>query len=1735
MKNRFLVLSLIFLICFFHTISAQDLQQPIRFATGDFITNHNIAKQIFKKSDLSIAQFGDRYFVAIQFSVLPGALMQDDLKRRGIELYNYLPGKAYLASIKSDFNFSIASRFNISSINAMPPFYKIDPELAQYQPLMDKKDVKQVVISYYPNIDRNIVLRELKNIGAAIVSTKFDTDGIIFIQYNQLVIQAAAAMPFISSVSLQSITDKPLNYNNIGAHGISGLNAAGGKNLRGKGVTLGMGDNADISTHTDFTGRLINRTPALPNDHGTHTSGTAAGAGIINVKNHGMAPQATIINQNFSDIIVNAPAYVVDNNMVLTNNSYYSVEIGCAGNGKYDALSNYVDAQMKTYPQLLHVIASGNDGTYSCGSFLPGFATVKSGWQSAKNVLTVGAMKADDYGIAYFSSRGPVKDGRLKPEITAGGWAVMSTNAFDTYGLNYGTSMAAPVITGALALMFERYRQKHGGADPTSALMKALVCNTAEDLGSVGPDYTFGFGMLNAGRAVEAIDSNRYIVNAVNNGGNTSQAITVPANARRLKVMLYWADNEAAVNAASSLVNDLDLTVTEPAAFVHRPLILNPAPARVNDVAVEGTDHINNIEQVVINNPAAGNYTIKVNGFAVPAGTQEYVISYEIDKPSIVVEYPSGGERLVPGETENIRWTAYGNEANNFTVEYSNNNGTNWSVIDNNVPASSRTIAWTVPGGITNAALMRVSRNGTVLTDRSNFNFTVLGSPVVAAANVCEGAVQLSWATIVGATSYDVLQLVGDSMQVIANTTTLSYLVKGLDKNTKTWLGVAAKNGTVSGRRSVSVSAIPNTGPCTLANFNNDLKVDTILEPATARQGYNNESNAIKPVKILIRNLGTIAVSGPFNVSYKYNGTTIIETINTTIAAGGMYTYTFNGTYINPPSGFHYDFKSWVSFSSDGNHLNDTAYKTVKYINNDPIVNLPLTENFESISANDFIKNEMAIDDNKFLDFSSSTTRGRARAFVNTGFSHSGSKAMTLDQSPRNDTATVDTLTLSYNLLNYAAKQLRFDFYYKNHGQANAAGNKIWMRGSENNNWIPAYDLFANQAALGDWKHSNININDVLTGAVPSQTVSPTFQLRIGEEGNISANSAHPIIDADDGYTFDDLVLNEATNDVGLVKINSPDISDCALTAANPVSIKIKNYNNVALNNLPVSYQVNGGPVVTEIIASLAANQTLDYVFTQKANLSAYIDYNISIWAKYPTDSYAPNDSILNFVVHNSPVISAYPYLQSFESSDGFFYAKGTNSSWEWGAPNKLIIHKAPNGSKAWVTNLTGNYKDNETSYLYSPCFDLTGLSQPMLSFSHIFQLELDYDYSWVEYSANGLAWQKLGAVGSGTNWFNNATLNNWSVSKTNWHVASIPLPAGLSNIRFRFVLSSDAGVAKEGIGIDDIHVFDRSSIYEGVPVTGITQNVSGANWVNFSSGGKRVVSLNANGINLGSTAVQVHPYSGSVRSSNNVYYADRNIVARPASTPAAKAGVRFYFTEAEAQALVNAAGCIYCVKPIDPYELGVTQYSGSIAEENGLVDDDITGFFQYIQPDSVAIIPYDNGYYAEFKVNAFSEFWLSTDNIRPAANGVCPGEPIVFNAITGAATYQWQQDQGSGFTNISDNFIYEGTATASLQLLSLPTYFTGIKYRCIVNGVAGANNIVRFTNVWNGSVDSNWFEANNWSCGSVPDQFTDVIIPGNISIYPVINASTAVRRISAHTSASITIAAGANLSIMGN
>ncbi|MFZ1451240.1 MAG: S8 family serine peptidase [Ferruginibacter sp.] len=1626
--------------CF--TATAQNTGIPVRFTAGNFITGNNIQKQSFQKENLQSSSFNNSFYVLVQFSKLPSLPVQHDLRNAGCDLHTYLPGNAYLATIKSSFDFIQAGAFDISSINNIPLLYKKDIAFANFQQSANKEDQKLIAVSFYPSVSKTAVVTELIKMGVVIEQTKYSDGDVVFVRADMDKADAIAALPFVSYVSLQTLTDKVLNYKSIGKHAVTSLLSPSGKNLSGKGIVVGIGDNSEIITpQLDFTARVINRVPFPFSFHGVHVSGTVAGAGLLDPRHNGMAPRATIVSQYMSDIITSAPTYVADYNMIATNNSYYAGQPGCPGNGAYDVLSNYVDKQMGDYEKLLHVFAAGNDGNLTCSPYPIKYATIKSGYQVAKNVLSVGALDTL-YAAAAFSSRGPVNDGRLKPEIMASGLNTLSTRHNFTYGTSSGTSMASPIVAGAATLLNEQYRKFNGGAVPQAALIKAVLCNTAEDLGNPGPDFTFGFGHLNARRAAETIENNRFYLSTVTPSVNT---ITVPANTRRLKVMLYWADTAAAANAAAALINDFDLTVVAPGNITHWPLILNPLPSNVNDNAVEGVDRINNIEQVVINNPVAGNYNINVSAFALPYGPQEYVITYQIDTLGVTVEYPFGEEKMVPGQPETIRWNAYGDEGNTFTLEYFD--GTAWNLIDNNVGANLQFYNWVVPATVSNNYKVKVSRNGSAYSDESNFNFTVIGQPVVTATIPCDGFAQLDWPAIPGATSYDIWQLKADTMAIIGNTTTLSYLISGLNSATNYWFGVSAKNGTINGRRSVSRSVLPSTGVCALAMFDNNLKAVSVDAPVTGRQFTSSALTASEQIRFTIRNLDNAATTGSYDLYYQVNGGAIImESSAVAMAALATRQYTFI-TPANFSAPGMYTIKAWVKRTGDTQVVDDTTTVTIKHLSN-ALITLPALDGFENALVKDYVLNTTGLDSIDRVDFKANTTRGRARTFVNTGFALNGNRAITLDQFPYNAAQTTDSLLMTYNLGNYiSGQQLRLDFYYKNHGNENNPNNKVWIRGDDTRAWVLAYDLVTNQAALGQYKHAVININDVLDTVLPAQPISSSFQIKFSQQGNTSANVPYPIIDQDDGYTFDDVGIKEVSNDVGITRIISPAVSGCGLAGNQTVSFEIKNYSSTTFTNVPVYYNVNGGSDVMETILSLPPGITT-HSFALPINLLSDTDYNFNFRVYESTDNYRDNDSILNYNFHTSPVISTFPYLEGFESGTANWYSKGQNNSWQWGTPAKTTINKAANGTRAWVTSLAGKYNTNEISYLYSPCFNISGLTQPVLSFSHIFEIEdaSPADYTWVEYSVNGgVTWSRLGTNGGGTNWYNDPTgKHQWRNSLTTWHVASFNIPPTGNTVRFRFVFTSDLGYNLEGVGIDDIHVFDKAAVYTGVPITGITQAVSGSNWVHFNSGATRVASINANGNNLGSTSVSVYPFAGPVRFQNHQYYVNRNIVIRPTTPPATDVTVRFYFTDAEVKSLLAATGCSVCSKPTDPYQLGVTKFSGLAVQENGTLADNAGGVHSFILPANTEIVPYDNGYYAEFPVNSFSEFWLNHGGI--SGTNSLPVNLLTFEAVkqTKKVLLQWTTDNELN----ADKYMVERSADGInyIAIGTVPAYNNGNK-----------------------------------------------------------------------------------------
>ena len=586
-----------------------------------------------------------------------------------------------------------------------------------------------------------------------------------------------------------------------------------------------------------------------------------------------------------------------------------------------------------------------------------------------------------------------------------------------------------------------------------------------------------------------------------------------------------------------------------------------------------------------------------------------------------------------------------------------------------------------------------------------------------------------------------------------------------------------------------------------------------------------------------------------------------------------------------------------------------------------------------------------------------------------------------------------------------ALDEVRLDFVYKHHGQQSNAANKVWIRGDDKKPWIEIYDLYSNQQTAGIYKKvMALELSGLL--ALNSQNFSSSFQVRWGQWGQMLAATNENAA----GYTFDDINIYKVSNDIQMISIDTPVVFSCGLGSTVPVKVTVRNTASSTISGIPVKIQVDNNTPVSETISSIPGKGTIQYTFTSTADLSASGHHTIKAWTDLPSDTYKNNDTAL-VTLFNAPVVSAFPYLQNFELNNGSWHAEGENNSWQYGTPASTKINRAASGSKAWKTTLAGNYKDDEKSYLYSPCFDVTGMTKPMLSFSLAIDLEdcgtTLCDVGYMEYSTDGTTWTKLGANGMGTNWYNKNYAGNhaWSIQNyTRWHVATIPLPAAINRLRLRFVLESDPFTTREGIAIDDIHIYDSIySIYNGPPYTSVVSNqpaVNGSNWIDFTTGGKLIASIKPNGQSLGNTDVQAFIHTGPVRISSGQYYHNRNIAIKPATTNLSdSATVRFYFLDSEMEALINATGCTGCSKPSTAYELGITKYSDVVdAVENGSLADNTPGSnYLFITPANVIKVPFDKGYYAEFKVKDFSEFWLNNGGVNN--NQALPVELISFTA----------------------------------------------------------------------------------------------------------------------------------------
>ncbi len=786
---------------------------------------------------------------------------------------------------------------------------------------LNGQDIK-VWVQLYP--DANLVKAKVALALAGEEILEVDTKNqLIALSVNADRAKTLANYPFVMQVQEMEDPGTPENWTARTSHRINYLQSEipGTTNYDGTGVTLSLGDDGAIGPHIDYAGRLDQSSAgASSGDHGDHVAGTIFGAGNIDPKGRGMAPGLDMVYYSYPGNLSNADSDYNTNGVVITSSSYSN---GC--NAGYTNFTRQMDDDYDQNPNLLHVFSAGNSGTSNCGYGAgAGWGNVTGGHKIAKNVIAVANLTRLD-ALAGSSSRGPASDGRIKPDVGAVGTSVYSTTDVNSYTLKTGTSMSCPGTSGTISVLYQAYKETHAGTTPNSALIKAILMNSAEDLGNPGPDFRFGYGRINARKALEAIENDQFFSGSLNSTGTAQHTITVPNNVSEVKVMLYWGDVTASTIAARALVNDLDMSVVS-GGTTFLPWVLNPTPtvAALNSNAVRARDSLNNAEQVTISNPAAGDVTVNLSAFNIPQGSQSYYLVYTFVEDTLTITHPVGGEKFVPGTTEIIRWDAP-TGTGNVSIEYSIDNGATWQNVASNVAVADKYYNWTVPNTITGVAKVRVIGTNTTA---SPGNFTIIGVPQnLTYVSACPDSLSMTWDLVPQAVGYVVYRLGNKYMDSIGYTVSNVFKAPGIPLVGDEYFAVAAVSNNVGiGLRSNSLVRPPGLFNCEVKK---DLSVTQLLSPPDGNIPDCFTLNNI-PIKARLSNTGLDSIFG-FMVSYQFGSNAVVSTTLTdTIAPGATFIYTSNGT-VTIPSSASINTSIWITLNGDRNPYNDTVNAQTQY------------------------------------------------------------------------------------------------------------------------------------------------------------------------------------------------------------------------------------------------------------------------------------------------------------------------------------------------------------------------------------------------------------------------------------------------------------------------------------------------------------------------------------------------------------------------------------------------------------------------------------------------------------------------------------------------------------------------------------------------------------------------------------------------------------------------------------
>lgn len=622
------------------------------------------------------------------------------------------------------------------------------------------------------------------------------------------------------------------------------LNTGGGMGLTldGQGMVARVWDGGTVRrSHSGFGGRVTtidDVSGTTYSDHATHVTGTiialpwnAASAAV-----KGMATQATARTFNWTNDESEALSEVLGG-MLISNHSY-GVPIGSGSSilpawyiGAYTDDARNWDEISYMSPYYLPVMSAGNDGGNNNNSnpIATGFDKL-SGNKNSKNSLIVAnandaVINADgslsSVTINASSSQGPTDDRRIKPDIAGNGTLLTSPiSTSNTATASYtGTSMSGPNVAGTL-LLVQQHHKNLTGSFMKSATLRGLACHTADDAGNAGPDAKFGWGLLNAKKAVETLTGNGLTSWVSENSLTQGEVFTMTVKSNGgasnpLIASITWTDLPGVANngtlgdnnSTPALVNDLDIRVTKDGTTTFYPWRLQSSPTAL--AIRTGDNNVDNIEVIKIDTPVAGDYEISItHKGTLVTGAQ----NYSLVVTGIVSDFAltSKSDDLIVCSNQDAVYT--------FDYKQSGIMTTNFSAVGLPAGASAiftpsslsanGTVTMTISGlasvqpgtysvGISGSNGIEVeTRLKQLKVYSATFQPTVLTSPTSGQDTVAT-TVFLNWNTDVNVESYNLqvsTQSNFSSLFVDINTTDVSYLVTGLSSETTYYWRVVPSN-----------------------------------------------------------------------------------------------------------------------------------------------------------------------------------------------------------------------------------------------------------------------------------------------------------------------------------------------------------------------------------------------------------------------------------------------------------------------------------------------------------------------------------------------------------------------------------------------------------------------------------------------------------------------------------------------------------------------------------------------------------------------------------------------------------------------------------------------------------------------------------------------------------------------------------------------------------------------------